>query len=115
MSRVDYGSVDVKVGGEVHTLSPTIDCVRKLKRWGLGSPIEAIEACRKFDPDTLAVVLAAGSGQGQKQLEPLAKAIHDEGTITVTAPVIEFLQMLFNPTGKDLDEEDAKGDETEGE
>ena len=56
MSRVDYGTVEIALGDETYTLKPTLDCIRKLKRWGLGSPMEAVEACRKFDPGYLAIV-----------------------------------------------------------
>jgi len=114
MSRVDYGTKEVTIDGETYTLTPTLNCVRNIKRWGLGSPMEAVEACRKFDPDALAVVVASGAGLGQKQLEKLADAIHYEGTVNVTAPVIEFLAMLLNPTGKD-DEDEVKEDKDEGE
>ena len=116
MSQVDYGHVEITIGDEALTLTPTLDCVRKLKRWGLGSPMEAIEACRKFDADTLSIVVAAGSGKGQKQLEPLAQAIHDQGTSNVTAPVIDFLVMLLNPTGKTVDDDaDSKEEDDKGE
>lgn len=112
MSRVDYGTVELTVGDESYTLTPTLDCVRKLKRWGLGSPLKAIEACRDFDVDNLAIVIAAGAGIGQKQIEPLAQLIHDAGVVNVTAPVVEFLQLLLNPTGKDKaeDEEESAGE-----
>lgn len=108
MSRVDYGTVEISVGGETYTLTPTLDCVRKLKRWGLGSPLKAIEACREFEADTLAIVIAAGAGKGQKEFEPLAQAIHDAGTVNVTATVIEFLTLLLNPTGKERTNEEDK-------
>lgn len=108
MSRVDYGTVEITIGDETYTMTPTLDCVRKLKRWGLGSPLKAIEACREFEPDTLAIVVAAGAGKGQKQFEPLAQAIHDAGVVNVTAEVIEFLTMLLNPTGKDKTDEEEQ-------
>lgn len=105
MSRVDYGTVELTVGDEEYTLTPTLDCVRKMKRWGLGSPMKAIEACREFDADMLAIVVAAGAGKGQKQLEQIAQDIHDEGVIEVTNHVVEFLTMLLNPTGKEQPDE----------
>ena len=110
MSRVDYGTVEIALGDETYTLKPTLDCIRKLKRWGLGSPMEAVEACRKFDPDSLAVVLAAGAGLGQKQFGPLAEEIFAAGTVNIAAPLIEFLAMLLNPTGKDQEEDKDEGE-----
>lgn len=113
MSRVDYGTKEVIIDGKTYTMTPTLNCVRLIKRWGLGSPMDAVEACRKFDPDSLAIVVAAGAGIGQKKIEALADAIHYEGTVNVTAPVIEFLAMLLNPTGKDPELDEDK--ESEGE
>lgn len=112
MSKVDYGTVEVEVGGESYTLLPTIDCIRKMKRWGLASPMAAIEACRGFDPEVLAIVIAAGSGRGQKDIGPISEAVHDHGTVSVTPKVIDFLVSLLNPTGRDA--EPDKG-ATEGE
>jgi hypothetical protein len=112
MSRVDYGTVEVEVGDEVYVLSPTIECVRKMKRWGLSTPLNAIEACRGFDPETLATVIVSGSGKGQKDISPMTDAVHYEGTVNVAPKVIEFLALLMNPTGKepDGDEEPKEGE-----
>jgi len=114
MSRVDYGIVEVEIGGETYTLSPTIDCSRKMKRFGLGSPRKVLELLQDMDADDMAMVVAAGAGLGQKQLEPLAKAIHDDGTIHHAAKLIEFVVTLMNPTGKEPDL-DAQEGEPEGE
>ena len=113
MSKVDYGTVEVEVGGETYVLSPTLDCIRKMKRWGLASPMAAIEACRGFDPETLAIVIASASGKGQKDLSQIAEAVHNQGTVVVTPKVMDFLVSLLNPTGKEV--WDSSGGESEGE
>ena len=112
MSKVDYGTVEVEVGDEVYVLSPTIECVRKMKRWGLATPLAAIEACRGFDPETLAIVIAAGAGKGQKEISDLTESVHYSGTVNVAPKIIEFLALLMNPTGKDAEDskEPAEGE-----
>ena len=115
MSRVDCGPGECTAGDEVYTLTPTLDCVRKIKRWGYETPLKAIEACQGFDADTLAIFVAAGTGKGQRDFGPIAQALFDEGTINVTGPIITFLQMLLNPTGKDKTEDAEDEDKPEGE
>lgn len=108
MSRVDYGTVELSVGDEVYTLTPTLDCVRKLRRWGIGSPRNALEKCQDLDPDTLAIILAAGAGLGQKHFNELAEGIHNYGVVNVMNGIAEFLALLLNPTGKEVDEQETK-------
>ena len=108
MSKVDYGTVEVEVGDETYVLSPTIECVRKMKRWGLATPLAAIEACRGFDPETLAIVLVAGAGKGQKEISDMTESVHYAGTVNVAPKIIEFLALLMNPTGRDVDGDEAK-------
>lgn len=112
MSKVDYGIVEVEIGGTTYTLEPTLDCVRKLKRWGVGTPMEAMKSIESMDPDTLAIIVAAGSKQGQKQLDPLAEAIHLEGTLNVGPKLVGFVGSLMNPTGKDIDELPDEGNDS---
>jgi len=108
MSKVDYGTVEINIGKETYVLSPTIECVRKMKRWGLSTPLEAMQACRGFDPETLATVIVAGSGKGQKDINPMTDDVHYAGTVNVAPKVIEFLALLMNPTGREIeDKEDA--------
>ena len=110
MSKIDYGTVEVEVGDETYVLSPTIECVRRMKRWGLATPLAAIEACRGFDPETLAIVLAAGAGKGQKDISDLTEKVHYAGTVNVAPKIIEFLALLMNPTGKEIGEDKPEGE-----
>lgn len=110
MSKVDYGTVELKLGKEKYTLVPTLDCIRKMKKWGVGGPVQAVESLREMDADKMAVIIAAGSSRGQRELEDIAQAIHRDGVIHIVAPVAEFLNKLLNPTDRDPEDTKDKGE-----
>jgi hypothetical protein len=38
---------------------------------------------------------------GQREAKDLEQEIFEAGVVTVTAPVVEYLSLLLNPTGRD--------------
>lgn len=107
MSRINYGQVELELGDEVYTLKPTLNACEKIEaRWG-----SIISACRdaeamKFSNADIALVVMAGAGLGQRQLQQIRQAVFDAGQVTVLAGVAPYLSLLLNPTGQDLDEEE---------
>lgn len=107
MSRANYGTVDVTVCGDVHTMKPTLKAMDKIQsRWpdGLRGAISASSGLGARD---LAFIIAAGAGIGQRDAKDLAEAVFEEGTVRVAAPVMEYLTLLINPTGRE-DEPDSE-------
>jgi len=111
MSRLDYGTVEITLGGKVYTLEPTLNCSRNLKKFGLGPPRMAAEKCAaSLDADDMAIVVCAGANLDRKDIDKIAHAIHGEGVVQVAAPIIDFLAMLLNPTGKTSDQDAELGE-----
>lgn len=101
MSRVTYGTVDVEIGGETYTLKPTLKAMDKIQgRWPEGLR-GAIAASSGLGARDLAFIVAAGTGMGAREAKDLPEAIFDDGTVHVAAPVIEYLSLLINPTGRE--------------
>ena len=44
----------------------------------------------------------------QKEISDMTESVHYAGTVNVAPKIIEFLALLMNPTGKDIDEDEAK-------
>jgi len=113
MSRTDYGSVDVEIGDETYTLRPTLNAMDKIgKQWpgGIG---EALNGVSGLGARELAFVIAAGAGIGARLAKDLPEQIFAAGTVHLAAPVIEYLTLLINPTGRDADEESEEDPEGE--
>jgi len=100
MSRVDYGTVVLSINGKDYTLTPTLEAFKKIQnRWG--GIMQAIEACRGLSTEACAYIVAAGAKVGQREAKDLEQEIFEAGVVTVTAPVVEYLSLLLNPTGRD--------------
>lgn len=118
MSRVDHGTVTLKIDGTEHTMKPTLRAMQKIQaRWPDTGLNGAISAAQGMLPDNLAYIVAAAAGVGQREAKELPEAVFQEGVARVAPKVIEFLVLLMNPTGKDSEpEEDAdEEDPDEGE
>lgn len=114
MSRVNYGTIEVKVGDETYTLKPTLKAMDKIQnRWPDGGLRGAISACSGLGARDLAFIVAAGAGVGSREAKDLPEDIFAEGTVRVAAPVIEYLSLLINPTGREdgpEEEEEESGE-----
>lgn len=111
MSRVDYGTVELKLGDEVVTLKPTLAAYQKIDG-RMGGLRQAIESVSSMSIDSITYILAAGAGIGQKDSKDLAEKVFREGALHVLPHVTEYLMLLLNPTGKD-DSEAGEPDEGE--
>ena len=79
-------------------------------RWPEGGLRGAITASSGLGARDLAFVVAAGASIGAREAKDLPEAIFSQGTVHIAAPVIEYLSLLINPTGRD-DNEDENEDE----
>jgi hypothetical protein len=114
MSRATYGTVEADIDGETYTLKVTLDAIEKIEnRWGGMRTV--VESCSDLSFDGAAYIIAAACNIGQRELKPLKEAILKEGLINVIPKVTEYVMLLINPTGKDLDDDDVESDDSEGE
>jgi len=108
MSRVDFGQVEVQLD-EAVTLKPTLRAFEKISN-RFGGLRNAIQALSNMDIDSVAFIIAAAAGIGQRDMESLKERIFEAGVVKVMPKVTEYLVLLMNPTGKDDEpEEDGAG------
>ena len=104
MARATHGIIDVEINGKKYTMKPTLAAYEKIET-RLGGLRQAIESCSNMSLDSLAYIVAAGSGMGNKEIPELKNNIFQEGTLNVLPKVTEFLMKLLNPSGKDMDDD----------
>lgn len=112
MSRVDYGTVEVVLGGDSFTLTPTLNAMRAIKmRWPDEGIQDAIQACRSMDADDLAFIVAAGAGMDSKEAKSLPDKVFSAGVGSVAPDAVKYLMLLLNPSGRtDYDEDEEQGE-----
>ena len=111
MSRVDHGQVDVELDGETLTLKPTLKALMKIESH-FGGMRAAIERCGDLSLDGLSVIIAAGAGLSPRETKDVKDKIFAEGITNVLPSATEYLLLLLNPTGKEVEETE---DDSEGE
>lgn len=99
MSRVDYGQVEIDLGGEVVTLKPTLSAMQRIDRH-FGSIREAINQVGQLSFDAVAFVITAGAGLSGKDARDLPEQVFAAGVMRVAGKAAEYLALLLNPTGK---------------
>ena len=104
MSRVDHGTVEIEFGeDDVVVLKPTLDAYKKIdKRFG-GLRL-AIEEVTTMNIEKMALMVAIGSGKGQREAGELEDKIFKLGAVAVMGKLSQYLAGLMNPTGKDPSE-----------
>ena len=115
MSRVNYGTVEVTVCDETYTLKPTLKAMDKIQSrfQEAGGLRGAIAACSGMGARDLAFIVAAGAGMGQREAKDLPESVFQEGSVRVAVPVLEYLMLLINPTGREDDDEDESREDDE--
>jgi len=100
MSRVDRGSIDVEIDGEVYELRPTLSAFKKIQT-RFGGLRGALEAITQMNSEHLANIVAAGTGAGRRDIDKIEEGIFNEGIGSVTESLVPFVTALFNPRGDD--------------
>lgn len=108
MSRIDYGQIDVDLGGEVYTLTPTVTAIQKIDRQ-FGGLRAAMQQVAGLSPDAACAIIAAGAGLGQRQAQALPGLVFAAGIVNVAGPVSEYLMALLNPSGEEPAGEGGEG------
>jgi hypothetical protein len=88
------GDVEIILGGEKKTLTPSIYAIRTISRScdGLGGAISKVE---KLDFDTIALVIAAGLQLTATGAEGLEDKIFETGMNNLQTPVTKYLVNLY--------------------
>ena len=113
MSRVNYGTVEVKVHDVVYTLKPTLKAMDRIQQKWPDGLRGAIGASQQLGARDLAFIIAAGAGINSREAKELPDLVFSYGSVHCAAPIIEYLGLLINPTGRESSPEDEE--ETEGE
>ena len=104
MSKTLYGTVDIKLGDETYTLTPTLGAVRAIEAHfgGLRGASQAINA---LSIDGCAVIIAGGAGLKGKAAEAVAEQVWQAGVLDVSVQMNAYLVALYNPKGPDAGKE----------
>lgn len=108
MSKVDHGTVTIKIDGDHYELRPTLDAYRKIQN-RFGGLRGALESLTQLNIEHVANIIAAGSGNGQREVKNIERKVFMEGIGNVTEQVAPFVTALFNPRGDDDEEEPDEG------
>lgn len=100
MSRVNRGTVEVEIDGEVYELRPTLDAFKKIQA-RFGGLRGALEAIAQMNSEHLANIIVAGSNAPRRDLAKIEEQIFNEGLASVTEAIAPFVTTLFNPRGDD--------------
>lgn len=105
MSKTDHGTTIVNIGGTDYTLLFNLKAVKRIERT-LHGLLPALQEVQKFSLNAAVLVIVAGAGLSLKpsEVEALEEAIYQEGIITVSVPLIEYLSGLLNPGARTKDE-----------
>ena len=104
------GEVEFSLHGERVILKPTLGATRTINRT-YGSFGEAFRRVSLLDFETIANVIAVGSGMKPKTAE---EEVYAHGLADLVKPVSEYLSVLSNG-GRSPDDDEQKDDDTPGE
>jgi hypothetical protein len=100
MSRVDRGTIELEMDGEVYELRPTLEAFKKIQA-RFGGLRGALEAIGQMNSEHLANIILAGTSGPRRDLAKIEEQIFNEGLATVTEAIAPFVTTLFNPRGDD--------------
>ena len=103
MARATHGIIDVEINGKKYTMKPTLAAYEKIET-RMGGLRQAIESCSNMSIDSIAFIVASGSGTGSKEMNELKENIFQEGALNVLPKVTEYLMKLLNPSGKETND-----------
>ena len=99
MAHANYGIVDVEVGKETYTLTPSLRAMNRLNDEWDGGLRGALNKAEAFDPRDLAKIIAIGADLEEPDLDAIAEAIFDHGALKVGPSAVAFVLSLLNPRG----------------
>ena len=108
--RADYGQVTIKVGDSEYTLKPSLAALKAItRRWkDDGGLLGAINSMAMPDVEDIVFVIAVGVGMDRKKIAVVEQEIFDSGYITHAAAMAEFMTLLANPTGREIDPDEEE-------
>jgi hypothetical protein len=108
MARHDHASVTVELAEQTLTLQPTPNALIEIDR-RFGSVTQALEAMSNPSLENVTFIIAVGAGVGQKDRKALSEEVFWTGLRHLSAPVVNYLIALLDPTGKEAEEGEGEG------
>lgn len=97
MSRATYGIIEIELGKDKYTLTPSLKVMDTIhNKWGDGIR-GAVMKAQTFNPRDLAEILAVAADLKDPDIDKLAEAIFDTGGMNVGPSIAAFLYCLLNP------------------
>ena len=106
------GNIPFELDGKDMELVPTLQACMTISRIA-GGLNAAVQRCLQLDFDTIEQIVTAGLALNPTQARKVGEAIYKTGLIALSAPCIDFINVVANG-GKPLpedDEEDGEADQ----
>ncbi|ARB26227.1 hypothetical protein HX787_20200 [Pseudomonas tolaasii] len=98
MSKTLFGTVEIRLGEETYTLTPTLSAVRAIEAH-FGGLRGASQAISSLSIEGCAVIIAGGAGLSGKAAAPISEQVWQEGVLEVATQLNAYLVALYNPRG----------------
>lgn len=103
------GNVEIELDGKPFTLSPTLQACIRISRIG-GGLNAAVQRCLALDMDTICEIITAGVGFNPNQAKMVPEAVFKTGLILLSAPCIDFINIIGNG-GRPIEDDEGESDE----
>lgn len=110
MSRVSAGVQEVEIDGHEYTLKVTVFAMEQINR-KFGDIYTALKACAEANAEAVIFVLSKASGAQKSRLDDLKEHVLREGIGPSGAIAIEYLNLLYDPSGSSNENEEEDSGE----
>lgn len=112
-SKIDYGTVTVRLGEKEYVLKPTLNAIRKIDDH-FGSLRHAVQSVSSLHFSGISYIIAVGASLSERGTKAMEEELFNTGVVNVTGPVAEYVGKLMSPMGNDEEEEGDEGYDEEG-
>lgn len=103
------GNVLIELDGKEMELVPTLQACMTISRIA-GGLNAAVQRCLNLDADTICQIITAGLALNPKQAQAVPEAAYKTGLIGLSAPCIDFINVVGNG-GRPVVHEDEDGED----
>lgn len=101
-------NVPIMLDGKEHELVPTLQACMMISNIA-GGLNGAVQRCLQLDMNTVVAIITAGLALNPKQAAMVPEAVYKTGLIALSAPCIDFINIVGNG-GRPLEDEGDDGD-----
>lgn len=103
------GNIPIELDGKAMELVPTLQACMAISKIA-GGLNAAVQRCLALDMETICQIITAGLGLNPTQARAVPEAVYKTGLIALSAPCIDFVNVVGNG-GRPIAEEEVDSDE----